>query len=243
MPLASSQIRRAVALLFAALLLNAQTALPTAQTKPGGLHGTVTDSSGAVIPAAEVAITGDNVRKATRTLADGNYTFAGLAPGTWKVTVAWPGFTAYEQPVTIQSGSVAQLPIQLSPATGRQEVNVTAEADAVSVEPDHNASATVVKGNDLDALPDDPDDLTDALAALAGPTADGNDPSIILDGFVGGTLPAKNTIKEIRLSQNPFSAEYDDLGFGRVEIITKPGTDSLHGSFQLTDSDAYFNSR
>jgi outer membrane receptor for ferrienterochelin and colicin len=145
--------------------------------------------------------------------------------------------------VTIESGSTAQLSIQLSPAAGKQEVNVTAEADAISVEPDHNASATVVKDSDLDALPDDPDDLSDMLAQLAGPTADGNTPSLMLDGFTGGTLPPKSTIKEIRLSQNPFSAEYDDLGFGRIEIITKPGTDSLHGSFQLTDSDSYFNSR
>ena len=82
------------------------------------------------------------------------------------------------------------------------------------------------------------------LTALAGPSAgNGEPPPLMVDGFSGGQLPPKNTIKEIKLNQNPFSAEYEYLGFGRIEIITKPGTDSMHGNFQLTDSDAYFNSR
>ena len=114
----------------------------------------------------------------------------------------------------------------------------------ISVDPSQNASAVTIKSTDLDSLPDDPDDLSDMLTALAGPSAgNGDAPPLMVDGFSGGQLPPKNTIKEIKLNQNPFSAEYEYLGFGRIEIITKPGTDSLHGNVQLTDSDAYFNSR
>ena len=68
-------------------------------------------------------------------------------------------------------------------------------------------------------------------------------PQILLDGFSNGQLPAKAAIKEIRVNQNPLSAEYDWLGFGRIEIITKPGADQFRGSTGLTDSDALFNSR
>ena len=211
----------------------AATLLLSAQTRPGGLRGTVSDTSGAVIPAAEVRVSGNNVRKTTRTQADGSYGFAGLAPGSYKVAVSWPGFTAYEQSMTIESGAIAQLPIQLSPAAGKQEVNVTAEADAVSVEPDHNASATVVKGSDLEALPDDPDDLTDMIAALAGPTADGNDASIRLDGFPGGTLPPKNTIKEIRLSQNPFSADTTIWASGGLRSLRSRAPTRCTARFRL----------
>jgi outer membrane receptor for ferrienterochelin and colicin len=60
---------------------------------------------------------------------------------------------------------------------------------------------------------------------------------------LGGKLPPKSTIREIRINQNPFSAEYDRIGMGRIEILTKPGTDKFRGDFGLFDSDAYFNSR
>ena len=83
---------------------------------------------------------------------------------------------------------------------------------SLSVEPDNNATALVIKGDDLAALPDDPDDLSDALQALAGPGAGPNGGAIYIDGFSGGQLPPKESIREIRINQNPFSAEYDRLG-------------------------------
>ncbi|HVY91266.1 MAG TPA: carboxypeptidase regulatory-like domain-containing protein [Bryobacteraceae bacterium] len=209
------------------------------------LRGILTDSSGAVIPAATVSLNGNGAKKSVQTQADGTYLFPGLTAGDYKLSVNYPGFVAYEHAVTIQPGIASQNPIQLIPGGGKQEVNVTSEVDAaVSVDPNENKSAVVLKDNDLNALPDDPDDLSDMLTALAGPSAgNGDAPAMLVDGFSGGTLPPKNTIKEIRLNQNPFTAESEYLGFGRVEIITKPGTDTLHGTFQLTDSDAFFNSR
>ena len=68
------------------------------------------------------------------------------------------------------------------------------------------------------------------LSALAGPSAGPNGGQIYVDGFTGGQLPPKSSIREIRVNQNPFSAQYDSLGFGRIEIITKPGGDKLRGS-------------
>jgi hypothetical protein len=209
------------------------------------LRGVLTDSSGAIIPAVSVAITGNGIQKTAQTQSDGSYVFSALAEGDYKIAVTWPGFVAYEHAVTIQPGISAQLPIQLTPGGGTQEVTVTADhGPEVTVDPSQNKSAVVIKDSDLNALPDDPDDLSDMLTALAGPSAgNGDPPAMLIDGFSGGQLPPKNTIKEIRLNQNPFSAEFEYLGFGRIEIITKPGTDSLKGNFQLTDSDAFFNSR
>ena len=68
-----------------------------------------------------------------------------------------------------------------------------------------------------------------SLEALAGPSAGPNGGQIYIDGFTGGQLPSKSSIREIRVNQNPFSAQYDSLGYGRIEILTKPGTDKLHG--------------
>ena len=68
-----------------------------------------------------------------------------------------------------------------------------------------------------------------------------NGGQIYIDGFSGGQLPPKSAIREIRINQNPFSAEYDRLGYGRIEILTKPGTDKLHGQFFVQGNDKNFN--
>ena len=106
-----------------------------------------------------------------------------------------------------------------------------------------NANAVVLKGKDLDALSDDPDELENQLQALAGPAAGPNGGEIYIDGFTGGQIPPKSSIREIRVNQNPFSAEFDRLGYGRIEILTKPGTDKLHGQIEARGNDSSFNSR
>src|SRR5580658_442713 len=228
-------------LLAAALMLSSA----PAQQTTGTLKGVLTDDSGAVIPAASVSLTGGGgAGKTAQSQADGSYTFVGLAPGQYTVRVAFPGFKTFEKGVSLDAGSVLQLPIQMSISVEKQQVTVQGEAGpSVSVEPDNNATALVIKGDDLAALPDDPDDLASALQALAGPGAGPNGGQIYIDGFSGGQLPPKESIREVRINQNPFSAEYDRLGFGRIEIFTKPGTDKFRGMLFLNDSDAVFDSR
>jgi len=114
---------------------------------------------------------------------------------------------------------------------------------AISTDASSNASAVVLKGSDLDALSDNPEDLQVDLQALAGPSAGPNGGSIFIDGFSGGQLPPKESIREIRINQNPFSPEYDRMGFGRIEILTKPGTDKLRGSVAYNYMGDFWNSR
>ncbi len=202
------------------------------------------DDSGAVIPAANVSLVNTATSKTAQTQSDGSYTFNGLAPGQYTVSITFPGFAPFTKVVTVTAGGAVQVPIQLVVRAEKQEVTVQEQAGpSVSVEPDSNATALVIKGADLDALPDDPDDLSSALQALAGPGAGPNGGQIYIDGFSGGQLPPKESIREIRVNQNPFSAEYDRLGFGRIEILTKPGTDKLRGAIGFNDSDGVFNSR
>ena len=215
-----------------------------AQPTTGTLKGVLKDDSGGVIPAAVVSLSGNGAQKTVQTQADGSYTFSKLTPGQYTIRVTFPGFEVFQHTVTVNAGSTVELPVQLALTAQKQEVTVAAEgAPSVSVEPDNNATALVLKGEDLDALPDDPDDLQDALQALAGPGAGPDGGQLYIDGFSGGQLPPKESIREIRINQNPFSAEYDRLGFGRIEILTKPGTDRLRGSLFLNDSDGVFNSR
>ena len=224
-------------LTLAPLLVAISLAMPlAAQESRGTLRGVLTDSSGAVIPAATVSLTIGNSRKTAITQTNGSWTFLGIAPGEYTINVEFPGFEAFETTVTLDAGRVVQFPIQLTPGGGKQEVTVSGgQTPELSTDPANNRSALIVAGDDLDALPDDPDDLSDMLSQLAGPASGPTGgPQILLDGFSGMELPPKATIKEIRVNQNPFSSEYDNLGFGRIEIITKPGADNLRGGVGLT---------
>ncbi len=111
----------------------------------------------------------------------------------------------------------------------------------MSVNPDENADALVVKGSDLDALSDDPDELQNELQALSGPAAGPNGGQIYIDGFAGGQIPPKSSIREIRVNQNPFSAEFDAIGYGRIEILTKPGSDKFSGHVSSVGNDSAWN--
>ena len=228
--------------LFAALAFAA--ALP-AQTL-GTLKGQVTDESGAIVPGTVVTVTGASGAARTA-VADntGNYTFVGLAPGTYTVQARVPGLEIGTPPtVAISPGASVTLNLQLRVVAARQEVTVQENAGpAVSTEPANNAGALILRGVDLQALPDDPDDLQADLEALAGPSAGPSGPQMFIDGFTGGRLPPKESIREIRINQNPFAAEYDRLGFGRIEIFTKPGTDKYRGQVFFNISDTMFNSR
>lgn len=217
----------------------------SAQQSLGTLRGQVKDELGGVIVGATVTVVdAAGVEKSTRTNEEGRYVFSALAPGLYTIRVSNPGFASYEnQGVEVQAGRTEPLDVTISVTIEEEEVTVTAEAP-VGTEPESNAGAVVLRGADLDALPDDPNDLSDALQALAGPTAGSEDGAqIYVDGFTGGRLPPKESIREIRINRNPFSAEYDRLGYGRVEIFTKPGTDKFRGQAFFNFNDESLNSR
>lgn len=206
-----------------------------AQTSAISLRGQVSDPSGAVIPGATVTSRSSSGQSATvKTNRVGSYEFRGFTPGTYTVTVSAKGFADSEKEVQIAAGKEQKLDVQLEIAVEKQQLEVADEGpNKVSLGPENNATATVIKGKDLEALSDDPDELSSELQALAGPSAGPNGGQIYIDGFSGGTLPPKASIREIRVNQNPFSAQYDRLGYGRIEILTKPGTDKFHGQIMF----------
>jgi hypothetical protein len=218
--------------------------IATAQQTGATIHGLVADPEQAVIPGATVTLTPSSGKPLiTQSRSDGTYVLRGVAPGTYSMTVTMQGFASFVKTgVRITAGQNLTLDAKLAIQEQKQEVNVTASAAQVSVDSDSNASATVLKGKDLDALSDDPDELSSELTALAGPAAGPNGGQIYVDGFTGGQLPPKSSIREIRINQNPFSAQYDRLGYGRVEVFTKPGTDKFHGQFNLQGITSALNS-
>ena len=219
---------------------------PTAAQAPttATLHGHVADPSGALIPGAQVTIANSAgvPVKTMKADASGAYDARGLAPGSYFVQVSFAGFAPFQsQAIQLAPGQVKRADVAMAIEAEQQNVVVTDESPTVNVEASGNANSVVIKGKDLDALSDDPDELSNELQALAGPSAGPNGGQIYIDGFTGGQLPPKSAIREIRINQNPFSAEFDKLGYGRIEILTKPGTDKLHGQFFAMGNDKSFN--
>jgi Carboxypeptidase regulatory-like domain len=219
-------------------------ALGFAQTSSGTLRGQVTDPSGAAVVNAVVVLNAASGKPVSeKTKGDGSYEFRGLAPGKYTVEVTAKGFAQYVSGIiNVSSGQTQSLKVPLDIEVEKQDVTVTDQTTAIDVNPSSNASAIVLTGKDLDALSDDPDQLQEDLDALAGPSAGPNGGQMYIDGFTAGQLPPKASIREIRINQNPFSAEFDKLGYGRIEIFTKPGTDNYHGQFFVSGNSSAFNS-
>ena len=229
----------------ALLLFSCATLAYQAQTASGILRGQVTDPSGAAVVGATVVVTTPGGAAITAlTNRDGVFEVTNLAPGKYEIKIIAEGFTPFEKAgLDIAPGQVQRLNTQLSIEVREEKVQVSDSTTAVDVNPANNAGVIVMQGKDLDALSDDPDELQSELQELAGPSAGPNGGQIYIDGFTAGQLPPKASIREIRINQNPFSAEYDRLGYGRIEILTKPGADQFHGQAFLSGNTAGFNSR
>ena len=234
--------RRIVTCLASAVLLAALSTATFAQAR-GSLRGLITDEFGAAIVGATVTLTdAAGTQKTATTNADGNYAFTGLAPGKYTIQAIATGFAASEG-AEVDVTAARRDPLNISLKIAAIETQVKVEADTpLSTETANNANQQVLSGKDLDALPDDPDELAAALQALAGPSIGPNGGQIFIDGFSGGNLPPKEAIREIRINQNPFAPENDQPS-GRIEILTRPGTDKLRGGLNFNFQDESLNSR
>ncbi len=226
----------AVAIGLPAAALFAQTA------RQASLSGAITDPSGASVPRALVQLKGPGGERRARTDVSGRYSFAALEPGTYLVRVMAKGFTLARRSDLVVSGPTV-LDVQLTIEATSQVVNVEDEANRLSTDAQSNATALVLREKELAALSDDPDELSQQLQAMAGPAAGPNGGQIYVDGFTGGQMPPKSSIREVRINSNPYSPEYDRPGFGRIEILTRPGSDSIRGQAFLQYNKEALNSR
>src|SRR5437773_5682347 len=217
----------------------------SALAQTGALRGVVSDQNGAVIAGAKVVVNGPSgLVRTTTSDKTGSYSFTGLPPGDYEVRATAPNLELAEPAKISLKGGAQTLDLQLRIVLAPEKVTVDEKAaPGVSTDPTSNASAQVLRGNDLDALPDSPEELQAALQALAGPSAGPSGGQSFIDGFSGGELPTKESIRDIRINSNPFAPEYDKLGFGRIEIFTKPGTDKFKGSVYFNFANQFWNTR
>lgn len=213
-----------------------------AQELAGEVRGQIKDEFGGAIVGAVVNLKGPDLTvKHTKTDGRGYYAFVGLRAGRYELTAQAAGFAAYEDDaVEVSAGKSLQRNLTLSVAPIAAQVKVGDATSTLDVDPESDPGALIIEGAELEALPDDPGELATTLQVMSGAAGSAE---FYLDGFRTANLPSKQNIREIRISQNPFAAEFDRLGTNRIGIFTKPGTEKFQGQTFFTFSDESLNSR
>ena len=204
----------------------------------------VKDPSGAVVPGAMVQVRGTEDRTASVTRPDlpsdrqGVAVATNLTPGRYAVEVSFPGFeTLTISDVRVRRGDnrrEAVLKIQKLD----ESVSVGRDKNTVASDPNNDRFNTVLSRDQINALPDDPDEMERVLKEMAGPGA-----TIRVDGFRGGKLPPKSQIRSIRFSRDAYAAENHMAGMVFVDVVTQPGLGPLRGGMDFLFRDDSFNAR
>ncbi len=216
-----------------------------AQQRPSSatLRIVVHDPSGAVIPGAVVQMV--NADAATtvgplevRSDGQGVAVAAGLEPGRYTISVSFPGFeTRTLSDLRLKTGETKR-DVTLAIQKLDQVVSVGRDPAVSASDPNSDRFNTVLSKEQIDALPDDPDEMESVLKEMAGPGA-----TMRVDGFRGGRLPPKSQIRSIRFSRDMFAAENHGGGMVFVDITTQPGLGPLRGGLDFTFRDDALNAR
>jgi Carboxypeptidase regulatory-like domain/TonB dependent receptor len=251
--------RTAAAFLSQFVLLSLATAVATAQTAGSGtINGTITDPSGAAIPAAGVVVhnadTGSD--RAIQSNDSGVYSAPFLQPGNYDITVSKAGFTKVDRKgITVEVGRTLTIDFKMTVQTGTETVTVTSEApvvDAEKTDVSQEVSQTMVQ--DLPLVGRRWESfvlLTPAVASdgalvsyrgLSGlynsNSVDGanNNQSFFSEarGRSNATtgvpyIYSLDAIREFQVSSSNFSAEFGEAAGGVVNAVTKSGGNSMHG--------------
>jgi hypothetical protein len=213
-----------LAMWLVALPSAAQTAQPAGQAQ---LRLIVADETGAGIPNAEVIVTPAGGAPVTAMSDErGVVTVPGLAPGVVAVHVEFPGFTPHDGTVTLRRGSNNQN-VTLGIAGLTEDVVVSDLASTDDLR--GNAQTTTLEQDEIDSLPDDPDELAEVLRQMTG----GAGATFQVNGFRGGRLPSREEIRQIRFRTNSFSADNHDAGRTQIEIITRPNVRNWSGNANM----------
>ena len=204
--------------------------------------GVVTDPSGALVPRAAVHITARNGSFTRDLLGDawGRFSIP-ILPGTYDLTITATGFEPFLKEVRVGASPVS-VNARLMIAVAQSTVEVSGNNNTIGTSEDANKDGLDLEGDSLAALSDDDATFQQQLLALAGDDGS-HPPQMYVDGFSGGKFPPKSTIREVKINESPFSAQYESMGLGRIEIFTKPGTGSLHGSVGVYGDPSAFNSQ
>jgi len=224
---------------------------------PSALYGVVADPAGGIVPGAEIDLLDINGSVAATYHSDGDGNFQVLAPhaGNFVLVVSEAGFETVRTPVVvpapaIAAASPATLPIAalhivLPIAQFATNIRVSAENSEDLTAPDANHDTSVLSSNDLKSLPIFDNDYASAMGAFLDQnvTATGGS-GLIVDGVEANRATVSaSAVQEVRINQDPYSAQYYNPGRGQMEIISKSAADHYHGQFNFLFRDSALNAQ
>ncbi len=205
---------------------------------------TVQDTSGAVIPGAEVRVAGAGGKTVAQGTTDnaGAFTFPGNATQSYVVEVTHDGFRAAKQQA--KGGSIR---VVMQVAAVSEDVTVIGSDTAaqVSTEISQNQDSNSVDRDALDRLPVFDQDYITTMSRFLDSDATGtNGVTLVVNGIeANGPGVTASAIQSVTINQNPYTAFYSRPGRARVEITTKSGTPQFHGSANFLYRDALFDAQ
>ena len=236
------------AALLAALVLicsfTGHAQLPSARFS---ISGVVQDQAGAAIVGARVELDAASNSGAQSTTTDqaGRFEFKRIAAGKYQLRVSYQGFESTTLDVTVGSQAPAPLQVVMAIASLRQETTISSEPAKISTEASDNKDTVALSEQSLSNLPVFDQDYIGAMSRFLDPGSVGtNGVTLVVNGMEVSNLGVSpSAIKEIKINQDPYSAEYQRPGRGRIEVTTKPGSPEYHGTFNLIFRDAHLNAR
>jgi outer membrane receptor protein involved in Fe transport len=238
-------------------LLTAIVSFAQSQATTGNIVGRVTDANGAVVPNVTVTATNDatGLEKTTTSDSEGNYRFILLPPGTYTVKVAATGFAVRSLRTTVTVGG--ESPVDISLAVGAQVESITIVEEGEVVETTRTSVATTINQRSIENLPINGRNFQDFATLSPGVIRDprggdlsvggqrGTFNSLQVDGVDnnntffgqalgrGGVRPpyqfSEESVQEFQVNQNGFSAEFGRAGGAVINVVTKSGTNTIHG--------------
>jgi len=208
------------------------------------IEGKLIDPSDSAVPKARVVLQGPAGEQIRETANDGGFQFTALSPGRYRLQTTVPGFVVVDKEVEVRSRAVTRLVIRLALAAIKEEISVSGNSNLLTSEIANNRNAISVEQGLLETLPILNMDFVTALSRFLDPSNPDSGVSLIVDGMearnVGVTASA---IQEIKINQNPYTAEYPRWSRRRIEVITKSATDHYHGTFNFLFRDQHLNAR
>src|SRR5438128_8202977 len=158
--------------------------------------------------------------------AKGEFRFDFVVPGRYEVRAEYPGFKAGMVRITVRVAAPSPLRLELAIADVEETVRVDSDASQTNTNASENLDLIRLRSGDLENLPVLDGDVVGALARLLDPASVGSGgPTGVIDGLPSSDQNLRaSEIQEVRINNNPYSAEYARPGRGRIEIITKTGS-------------------